>query len=189
MNTKEDFMAESEIDFEPAVIADLKKIVDGFLVSEGGGSLPDCHVLNNFDTARLLAYEDVVPAELVKLPVLRNYLHDIKTDMLGFCYESVPYKDSAQSRRREALIFELDDYLNKKLKETPYSEIAEQVLPDIEIMLFTKSFGLESHFGTLIYTIYSAGAWPCGWVGEFPNGKPIIFWPFKNPPQNGLARK
>ena len=33
-----------------------------------------------------------------------------------------------------------------------------------------------------IYKTYAAGVWPCGWVGKYPDGHILVYWPFKEDP-------
>jgi len=37
--------------------------------------------------------------------------------------------------------------------------------------------GKQNHFFEKIFQIYQNGAWPCGWEGNYPEGKLIVFQP------------
>jgi hypothetical protein len=66
------------------------------------------------------------------------------------------------------------------------SEYADEVYVDACIMYSFLKHGQKLDRSYLlfnsIYKAYSAGAWPCGWSGNYPEGHLIVYWPFKEEP-------
>jgi hypothetical protein len=41
----------------------------------------------------------------------------------------------------------------------------------------------EDTFSPLLYRSFVAGGVPCGWLGKFPKGRLIVYWPYDQEPQ------
>jgi hypothetical protein len=51
-----------------------------------------------------------------------------------------------------------------------------------DYLKFREKLGKEFKLYENIYKTYAAGAWPCGWVGKYPDGHILVYWPFKEEP-------
>lgn len=64
-------------------------------------------------------------------------------------------------------------------KTGPLLDVAEEAYEDMYDMGAYLISGDKSLFGHRLYEAYSAGGWPCGWSGEYPEGSMIVYWPYE----------
>ena len=58
-----------------------------------------------------------------------------------------------------------------------YDEAYDDIYSDLcDCMICRLILGKDYLFEKL-YTVYKSGGWPCGWEGNFPEGKLIVFYP------------
>lgn len=63
------------------------------------------------------------------------------------------------------------------LSESIYSEFIDEIDNDLFNCYINKKYNINDDFWNLIFSIYRAKLFPCGWSGFFPNGKLIVFRP------------
>ena len=58
----------------------------------------------------------------------------------------------------------------------PWKELIDDVAGDLGNCAYARAlFGKENEFYERLFSIYKAGCWPCGWEGDYPDGRPIVF--------------
>ncbi|MEP6859861.1 MAG: hypothetical protein ABJE66_04525 [Deltaproteobacteria bacterium] len=64
-----------------------------------------------------------------------------------------------------------------------YSELLDDIAADLQHCAMNRGlYGLvPNSFWERIWRVYAAGAWPCGWAGEYPEGRIVIYQPPPNP--------
>jgi len=73
------------------------------------------------------------------------------------------------------LIDSLGTILSKRLRGD-YRELIDDVLGDLHNCAYQRAvFGYKDSLFEAVFSIYKLGGWPCGWQGEFPEGKLIVF--------------
>ena len=88
-------------------------------------------------------------------------------------------------------IYKCEDYkiINKKLKEIGIKNISKIILSNeckeiwddvysdlINCIKARAIVGKENFFFEKIIEVYASGGWPCGWEGNFPNGRMKVFY-------------
>lgn len=63
------------------------------------------------------------------------------------------------------------------LSESIYSEFIDEIDNDLFNCYINKKYDINDSFWNLIFSIYKAKLFPCGWNGVFPNGKLVVFKP------------
>lgn len=66
-----------------------------------------------------------------------------------------------------------------------YGELLDDVAADLQHCAMNRAlYGLvPNSFWERIWRVYASGAWPCGWEGEYPQGRMVIY----QPPLGGAA--
>lgn len=73
---------------------------------------------------------------------------------------------------------ELSAIFKKRLVRGPYDAIMDEVASDFYRCAYKRAvLGDQSHFFETLYECYRAGGWPCGWKGEYPEGKLVVYLP------------
>ncbi|MDS0526594.1 hypothetical protein NNC19_12955 [Clostridium sp. SHJSY1] len=88
-------------------------------------------------------------------------------------------------------VYKYEDYksINEKLREIGIKDISEIILSneceeilddvysDLVNCIKTRAIARQSNFlFEKIFEVYLSGGWPCGWEGNFPNGKMKVFY-------------
>lgn len=84
--------------------------------------------------------------------------------------------------------FELDSeifkYLGRKLngksiKDKTIDEkvptLMDSLFDDFLYIIFNDYSNMNNHFFNNLLQVYLAGGWPCGWEGEYPEGRLVVF--------------
>jgi|SRR5581483_430988 len=84
----------------------------------------------------------------------------------------------AASKELPKLGDELSAIFKKRLIRGPYDEILDDIASDFYHCAYKRAvFGSGPHFFETLYECYRAGAWPCGWKGEYPAGTLVVYLP------------
>lgn len=68
--------------------------------------------------------------------------------------------------------------LKRRLGRGPYDEIIDELASDLYHVAYKRAvLGNESHFFETLYKCYLDGGWPCGWKGEHPAGRLLVYSP------------
>ena len=71
----------------------------------------------------------------------------------------------------------LTAWLKRKLDES-YVVILDDIIADLFNCACARAVdGTSNPFFERLFTIYKAGAWPCGWSGQYPQGHIVAYWP------------
>lgn len=99
-------------------------------------------------------------------------------------------KDSQMASVKEE-VYKYEDYkgINEELRKigikniskiilsNECKEIWDDVYSDLINCIKTRAIeGKDNFFFEKIFEVYSSGGWPCGWEGNFPNGKMKVFY-------------
>lgn len=84
--------------------------------------------------------------------------------------------------------FELDNeifkYLSRKLADKSIGDkrldekiptLMDSLFDDFQFIIFNDYCGINNQFFNNLLQVYLAGGWPCGWEGQYPKGKLVIF--------------
>jgi hypothetical protein len=75
----------------------------------------------------------------------------------------------------------IDDFDEAKREKLPpaYADAREDIAADLQHCAMNRALhGLvPDSFWERVWEIYRQGAWPCGWEGEYPQGRIVIFQP------------
>jgi len=132
----------------------------------------DVNIVCDYQKAKELAWSQ-------DLDEVENVWEDIKSlesgDIIGKLYEDDlnsmerPIREMIQSSE----IYP-SDFVSK------YIEIFEEISGDLYICALNRLInGNVDNFYERIFDIYKLGAWPCGWQGNYPEGKMIVYVPEK----------
>lgn len=89
------------------------------------------------------------------------------------------YEDAALKAAGEELtgaMEKLTPWVKRHLKGQP--DLLDDVLADLQGCALSRLVSSQPDpFHEALFRAYSAGGWPCGWEGEPPAGRPIVFLP------------
>ncbi|ANF97258.1 hypothetical protein [Paenibacillus bovis] len=75
-------------------------------------------------------------------------------------------------------IFLNEENYNEEFFPMEFWDINEEVQSDLYKCALNRLVnGQKESFYEYVFEIYQAGGWACGWEGQYPEGKPIIFIP------------
>lgn len=82
------------------------------------------------------------------------------------------------------LIMEIFKYVSRKLKNSNIKDKAlderipyliDSINDDFCKIIFNEYCSINNQFFNNLLQVYLAGGWPCGWEGQYPKGKLVIF--------------
>jgi hypothetical protein len=87
------------------------------------------------------------------------------------------YRDKADLKPEANRIkAEFSDTVYPRLMKTPLQTIVDDVLADLQSVAINRLLGGDvAPLLEEIFTAYRAGGWPCGWDGEYPLGRLVVF--------------
>lgn len=109
----------------------------------------------------------------------------------GECYTWQDIKDLQMASVKEE-VYKHENYkaINEELRKigirniskiglsNECKEVWDDVYNDLINCIKVRAIlGKSNHFFEKIFEIYLSGGWPCGWEGNFPNGKIKVFYP------------
>ncbi|ATH92430.1 cytoplasmic protein [Bacillus glycinifermentans] len=130
----------------------------------------DVVMVNDYERAQELAWSQ-------DLDEVENVWEDIKSsesgEIIGQLYEhdlnsmDHPIWEIIQSSENFP-----DDFVSE------YIDIFEEVMGDLHKCALNRLVNGEvDNFYERIFEIYKLGGWPCGWEGEYPEGRMIVYSP------------
>jgi hypothetical protein len=70
----------------------------------------------------------------------------------------------------------IQEWLSEQLCNILPEEEIEQIADDFEMIMKCRAvFGHNNHFDEKLFRVYQAFGYPCGWVGEYPQGQLVVF--------------
>ncbi|MGD6793099.1 cytoplasmic protein [Metabacillus indicus] len=130
----------------------------------------DVVLVNEYEIAQELAWSQ-------DLDVVENVWEDIKSlesgEVIGKLYEEnlnsleKPIREIIQSSKNYP-----EDIVSK------YIDIFEEITGDLHVCALNRLVnGKTNNLYEKIFEAYKLGGWPCGWEGEYPQGRMIVFSP------------
>jgi hypothetical protein len=59
-----------------------------------------------------------------------------------------------------------------------HRELLDDIAADLNNCAFSRAvLGDQNAFFENLFSIYKAGGWPCGWYGEYPQGRAMVYTP------------
>lgn len=135
-------------------------------------SFKDIIIVNDYKRAKNLSFSQ-------DLKVVDVIWQDIKSDESAALFSSI-YNDENLKETDDVLseIFESSDNYSEDFIPFDYLEILEEVESDLYKCALNRFInGDKMNFYEKIFRCYQSGGWPCGWEGNYPNGKLIVYVP------------
>lgn len=145
----------------------------------------DLLITHNLEEAVEMARFQMHDYTKYKLPKDQLIWRDLCSSMEGVLTDIVYDKDESwfsQSSESTSLLLEK---INDRLTDRGFFDLVDEVLYDADVIALSKAFFKkpESVFFEFLFEIYKFGGWPCGWRGEYPEGKLCVYIP----PANGIC--
>lgn len=132
------------------------------------GPSPDIGTLNDACKA---AWENTYGEEEFTWSDLRS-LTMRRIHQAGYATEGYPLIEASLSKQMD----ELSRALIKRFRGDADEALGEDVISDMHHVLRARAVGGRSGgFAEQMIEAYREGYWPCGWVGEFPEGRPLTY--------------
>ncbi|MBC6972251.1 cytoplasmic protein [Bacillus sp. Xin] len=135
--------------------------------------LNDIEIIHDFDRAQELAWSQ-------DLDVIQVVWDDIKSDESAKILEGTYNPDMEVQKDMLYEVFSNNQNYSQDFISINHINIIEEVERDLEMCALNRLLnGKTNNFYELIFEIYKFGGWPCGWKGEYPQGKMIVYLPEK----------
>lgn len=133
--------------------------------------LHDIEMIHDFDKAQELAWSQ-------DLDVTQIVWDDMKSDESAKLLEGT-YNPNMESKKD--MLYEVfsDNYnYYQEFISIDHINILEEVERDLEMCALNRLVnGKVDNFYEKVFKVYKMGGWPCGWKGEYPEGKMIVYLP------------
>ncbi|WBW96127.1 hypothetical protein [Oceanirhabdus sp. W0125-5] len=130
--------------------------------------------INDYDEAEFLAYENLQ----YEINSEKGYSWvDLRELVMSEVYEEKYRIENYQEFQEE--MNEFKRLLDKNLKiSDEYIDSLDDVYSDLSDCIICRGlYGKNNSIFEKMYYIYKSGGWPCGWSGNYPEGKLIVFYP------------
>lgn len=130
--------------------------------------------INDYEKAKFLAYDNLE----YKMNSEEGYSWtDIRELVMSKVNEDKYLMENYKEFNKKIDDFEL--LISKNLKiAKEYRETLDDAYADIVNCAICRAiYGKNDGFFEKLYNVYKSGGWPCGWEGNFPEGKLIAFYP------------
>lgn len=136
------------------------------------GSLENIIVENSFEKAKEFAWSQDLPNCPLTWPDIRE---QEMSEVMSVRY-SLSNFDEEDAALGE-LVDQFGDVLSKRLKGD-YEELLDEIMGDMYNAAYCRAVnGVSDNLLEKIFMIYKNGGWPCGWEGDYPDGKLIVYIP------------
>ena len=128
----------------------------------------DVVMVNEYERAQELAWSQ-------DLDEVENVWEDIKSseggEIIGQLYE----RDlNSMERPIREIIQSTENYPGDFVAQ--YIDVFEEIIGDLHMCALNRLVnGKVDNFYERIFDIYKLGGWPCGWEGEYPEGRMIVY--------------
>jgi hypothetical protein len=156
----------------------LSTIEHGEILSgHGPVSEPGALVIHDFDEAKRYAWSRPIAGDE------SSTWNDLREDEVA-PFHAMPHEHPESKTAYDAtdgLLPRLLALLGAKLSIV-YGELLDDVAADLQhCAMYRALHGLvPDSFWERIWRMYSTGAWPCGWEGDYPTGRIVIFQPSRS---------
>ncbi|MFJ8526922.1 cytoplasmic protein [Bacillus sp. NPDC094106] len=133
--------------------------------------LNDIEVIHDFNIAQELAWSQ-------DLDMVQIVWDDIKSEESANVLEGT-YNPSMETQKDMLYeVFSNVQNYSQDFISISYIDIFEEVERDFEMCALNRLVnGKTDNFYERIFNVYKLGGWPCGWKGEYPKGKMIVYIP------------
>ena len=77
------------------------------------------------------------------------------------------------------ILHNIDNSIKNQIK-SPYDELRDDLVDDLSNCINSRAVqGTKNKFYEQIFSAYKSGGWPCGWDGDWPNGRLVVYYPPK----------
>lgn len=136
------------------------------------GSLENIIVENDFEKAKEFAWTQNLPNCPLAWADIRE---QEMSEVMGVRYSLSDF-DEADAALGE-LVDQFGDVLSKRIKGD-YEELLDEIMGDMYNAAYCRAVkGVSDNLLEQLFMIYKNGGWPCGWEGDYPDGKLIVYIP------------
>ena len=129
------------------------------------------HDITSIDEATRAAWEDLHGEDEMTWSDIRSF--EMRA-VWSAVYASKEFKE-IESELKE-LIDKLSKDLVTRFRGSKVEAIGEDVIQDMQNAVYARAvFGASNSFFEAMIQAYKDGAWPCGWEGDFPDGRLLTF--------------
>lgn len=137
-------------------------------------------VITNIEEAYFYAYDfegDLEDSGYTWTDLREN----LSSDILGMLYEL----KNSEFTEWNKIIEDISSKVSQAVSTLDLNKIAMAVYDDIEAdltlcMQSRAMMGKENSFFEDMFNAYLLGGWPCGWKGNYPEGKMIVYFDLDN---------
>ncbi|MFV5516523.1 hypothetical protein [Acinetobacter gerneri] len=136
---------------------DILKITDPSYADDIFSQTLDADIQNQFDD-----WETIIANEIISI---KEIYRKNNSDITGLY---IKISNFVEKKVEEKIIKNIN--LNEKI---PY--LLDSIYSDFTKIVFNDYTKLNNQFFNNLLQVYLAGGWPCGWEGQYPKGKLVIF--------------
>jgi len=130
-------------------------------------------IINDYEKAKFLAYDKQYKMNSENGYSWVDIRELVMSDVNGDKYKIKNYNEFKKKINYIELTIEKNLNIDKKYEETwddAYADI-------VNCAICRAIYGKNNSLFEKLYNVYKSGGWPCGWEGDFPEGKLIVFYP------------
>ncbi|KHD35381.1 hypothetical protein NL50_13810 [Clostridium acetobutylicum] len=152
----------------------VKEVIDfsNTMDSHKKGSIPkDIFVINEFEKIEDFAFEKLYGEDEYTWSDIRQLeMSKVK----GKLYR---LRDDEKPKELDLLLDIISEGLRRHITDS-YSKFFESVVVDLKNCAVNRSVnGRAINFYEKMFKIYQTGGFPCGWDGEYPEGRIVAYYP------------
>jgi len=146
----------------------------GNLLKPLGHTVQDsrCVVVASLDEAKACAWESVYGTqEFLWTDIREKAVSDLKATTYSGFESGVARFDFAK------LLPILTKHVKMQLDEK-HRDLLDDIVADLFNSACNRALhGSDDHFFEHVFSIYRFGGWPCGWQGDYPDGRFLTYFP------------
>lgn len=127
-------------------------------------------LVNDFNTAKRMAWIETYPKDEHTWTSIRE---NEASEILEAANLLKNYDELSQE------FDPLHDIIFKNVDQwvpSRYDDFVDDISGDLINCAYARFIMGDKHrFFELLFRIYNSGGWPCGWVGDYPVGQPMVF--------------
>ena len=152
----------------------IKSVKEMKLYKKNSTNIENVLVINDYEKAKFLAYDNLE----YKMNSEDGYSWvDIRELVMSKVNEDKYSMENYKEFNKK--IDDFESLIRKDLKiAKEYRETWDDAYADIVNCAICRAiYGQNDSLFEKLYNVYKSGGWPCGWEGNFPEGKLIAFYP------------
>lgn len=152
----------------------IKSVKEMKLYKKNSQNVENVLVINDFEKAKFLAYDNLGYKMNSEDGYSWNDIRElVMSEVNEDKYSMENYKEFNKKIDEYELLIEKDLKIAKEYRETwddAYADI-------VNCAICRGIYGQNDSLFEKLYNVYKSGGWPCGFEGNFPEGKLIAFYP------------